>query len=894
MISFRNKYYLSFFLILFSVYAQATHNRAGEITVRHVSSYTYEITVTTFTYTPSPADRPELEVQWGDNTYSVVRRLDEEIVHLPDDYQWNKYITTHTYPGPGVYEILVQDPNRNLGVANIPNSVNTIFSIKTTIFIDPQIGYNSTPILLNPPTDKAALGHLFIHNPGAFDPDGDSISYSLTVCTKENGIPIESYTLPPYSDTLFIDDVTGDLIWDTPTELGIYNIAINIEEWRHGVKIGNVVRDMQIQVYDADNDPPEIFGMQNFCVIAEDTVLAKFNSTDPDNDSVFLYASGGPFTVETNKAEAFWDTLYSDYDTIWGGDTITRVNITHYYNPSALYFFWATHCSHVRKQPYSVILRAEDDAEINLVGIETFQVQVNGPPVVLQETNPTNNTIQVVWNRSYCNQVTGYDVYRRDNPSGYEPGYCETGIPSNLDFEKIGETNSVADTFLIDDNNGSGLNQGVEYCYRIVARYRDGAESVVSNEMCDMVVPGTPSLINTSVTKVDDTKGEIFLAWLKPTDIDTSEIPGPYKIIVYRTTNLLGLNFEEIHSFTTPDLADTTFRDSLLNTLLYPYMYKIELYNDEPGNRFLIGNQEISSSLYHNAENLDNKVKLTHTYKVPWVNTEFIVYRQNPVTMEYDSLGITYNAVFVDSNLANGTTYCYRSQSLGYRQINDVIFYTQNWSHIICGTPIDTFPSCPPFLEVTSLCDSMINILEWTNPNNTCADDVIGYNIYYKNTLEGEFQLIETYNDPDNLTFTHIPEESISGCYAVTSIDSFNNESNYSNIVCVDNCIFYKLPNVFSPDGDGEYDVYQAQNTNGYVKEVNMQIFNKWGDLIFETNNPDILWDGTKSNTNRLVSPGVYYYICDVYEPRLTGIITRNLAGFIYVFTDKKTINPTE
>ncbi|MCK7540653.1 MAG: hypothetical protein MZV63_62060 [Marinilabiliales bacterium] len=45
-------------------------------------------------------------------------------------------------------------------------------------------------MLLNPPYDKAALGQVFIHNPAAFDPDGDSLSYKLTVCTKEDGKPI--------------------------------------------------------------------------------------------------------------------------------------------------------------------------------------------------------------------------------------------------------------------------------------------------------------------------------------------------------------------------------------------------------------------------------------------------------------------------------------------------------------------------------------------------------------------------------------------------------------------------------------------------------------------------------------------------------------------------------
>ncbi len=230
---------------------RATHNRAGEITLRQINDLTYEITITTFTYTLSAADRPQLEVQWGDNTTSIAPRVALE--NLPNYYRHNTYIIQHTFPGPGTYQVVVQDPNRNYGVRNIPNSVNVVFSIKTIITINPGIGEDSTPILLNPPIDKAALGQIFIHNPAAFDYDGDSLSYSLTVCTAEDGKPIENYTLPKASDTLYVDPVTGDLVWDTPVDTGIYNIAMNISEWRNGIKIGNVVRDMQIEVYRTDN-----------------------------------------------------------------------------------------------------------------------------------------------------------------------------------------------------------------------------------------------------------------------------------------------------------------------------------------------------------------------------------------------------------------------------------------------------------------------------------------------------------------------------------------------------------------------------------------------------------------------------------------------------------------
>ena len=78
---------------------QATHNRAGEITLTQMDDLTYEITITTFTYTLSQADRNRLEVQWGDNTFSYADRV--SITKLPNFYQKNIYITQHTFPGTG-------------------------------------------------------------------------------------------------------------------------------------------------------------------------------------------------------------------------------------------------------------------------------------------------------------------------------------------------------------------------------------------------------------------------------------------------------------------------------------------------------------------------------------------------------------------------------------------------------------------------------------------------------------------------------------------------------------------------------------------------------------------------------------------------------------------------
>jgi len=126
--------------------------------------------------------------------------------------------------------------------------------------------------------------------------------------------------------------------------------------------------------------------------------------------------------------------------------------------------------------------------------------------------------------------------------------------------------------------------------------------------------------------------------------------------------------------------------------------------------------------------------------------------------------------------------------------------------------------------------------------------------------------------------------------YYVTAVDSFENESPPSNIAISGGCYGYEIPNVFSPDGDGINEIlypfpYQS------IEKIDLKIFNRWGQLIFQTNDPVINWDGKIEKSDKLVATGVYYYICDVFEKSFCDDETRNIVGFIYVYSDKNAKN---
>jgi gliding motility-associated-like protein len=134
------------------------------------------------------------------------------------------------------------------------------------------------------------------------------------------------------------------------------------------------------------------------------------------------------------------------------------------------------------------------------------------------------------------------------------------------------------------------------------------------------------------------------------------------------------------------------------------------------------------------------------------------------------------------------------------------------------------------------------------------------------------------------LLYTHTNLTTIAGCYSIIAIDSVGNRSIMSDTVCIDSdaCGTYHLPNIFTPNNDEHNDFFIPYPYTS-VEKIDLKIVNRWGNLIFATQDPAIKWDGKLQGSNQDVSDGVYYYICDVYELTLNGTVKRTLRGSITV-----------
>ena len=859
------KFILFFGFLMLWLAGFATHQRAGEITYKHIKDLTYEFTIITYTYTPSTADRPEIEVFWGDNTSSTIPRKSK--ISVGSDISENKYVATHTFASNGVFSVTFEDPNRNSGIINIPGSVNIPFFIETTIVINPFLGSNNSVVLLNPPLDNGCVGTTFYHNVGAYDPDGDSLSYKLIDCRGLEGQPIPGYSMPQASQYIKIDEFTGDLIWETPVQQGEYNIAILISEYRKGEFIGSVVRDMQIAIAKCDNKPPQIF-CSDTCVIAGSSFSLDITVTDATSSQVTLTATGAPYMVAISPAIPL---------NTFGAPPLQTT------------FDWQTVCEHVKKTPYQLLLKATDNGPtVHLTSFKTVNIKVVAPAPQNLTSYPIKNSIVLKWDSYDCKNAKEIHIYKKSDTSHFEPDICDTGIPENEGFQLLAKV-SVSDTSYTDDGTLNSVAHGRVYCYRIVAVFKDGAESMVSNETCAAIANDAPMITHVDIEQTLQTEGIIFVSWRPPPEMDTLNFPGPgYQYKLFRSIKDKN-NFKYLTS--TYLLHDTSFVDNVLNTADSQYYYKVEFWGENKAGKLeLIEVSNPASSIFLTVSGTDKRMKLAWNEEVPWKNETYVIYRFNEEKQQFDSIATTETNSYDDDGLTNGTEYCYYVKSVGLYLLPEVLAPLYNRSHIKCGTPIDNIPPDIPDLKINTDCQDVI--FSWTFPYSDSYLDAHQYYIYYQPNYQTPLSCIDSFTRslpcyPSSCQYIIQNIPSVTGCYALRVIDEAGNYSETSPFCFdVDECDTYSLPNVFTPDGDGVNDTfYPFPYTN--VQKIDIVIYDRWGRRVFRTDNPDINWDGTDEHSHRPLPEGTYYYGCDVYLYALTGTKTKFLSGIIMLFRNK-------
>jgi gliding motility-associated-like protein len=133
-----------------------------------------------------------------------------------------------------------------------------------------------------------------------------------------------------------------------------------------------------------------------------------------------------------------------------------------------------------------------------------------------------------------------------------------------------------------------------------------------------------------------------------------------------------------------------------------------------------------------------------------------------------------------------------------------------------------------------------------------------------------------TFGDPtSSINFSHDqnPVHTFSGygIYKVTltTYSEYGCVDSISKFINVENTFYFWIPNSFSPDKNGVNEVYRPVGFALDITQYSMEILDRWGMLIYKTNNYYDSWNGKVNNSGDRLKHGEYVYIFNVTD--LTG-----------------------
>ena len=162
--------------------------------------------------------------------------------------------------------------------------------------------------------------------------------------------------------------------------------------------------------------------------------------------------------------------------------------------------------------------------------------------------------------------------------------------------------------------------------------------------------------------------------------------------------------------------------------------------------------------------------------------------------------------------------------------------------------------------------------------------------IYFINQSTGDSIWSWNFGDPVsgnlNSSYEHSPMHAYSApdtytVLLVVSSDKGCIDSTYKTLVYHPEYTIY-IPNAFTPNADGLNDTFGPEGVGLDLDDYKMYIYNRWGELIFETNDVNKHWDGKIAGTNIYQPIGVYVWLIyytktadhDKHLYRYTGRVT--------------------
>ena len=204
---------------------------------------------------------------------------------------------------------------------------------------------------------------------------------------------------------------------------------------------------------------------------------------------------------------------------------------------------------------------------------------------------------------------------------------------------------------------------------------------------------------------------------------------------------------------------------------------------------------------------------------------------------------------------------------------------SQNFEHCYINTSVNTVAQFTVSLKVTSDSGCVTTgsknnyITVYPNPKadfeaqpsaTTYTDPLISVT----NLSSGATLWNWNFGDSDTSSvFAPAPHTyADTGSYIITLITSTLygcKDTAYRTITIEPDFMFY-IPNAFTPDGDGLNDSFTGKGI--FIKEFEMEIFDRWGNLIFITDDIKVPWDGKANHGTEIAQRDVYVFVVKVTD----------------------------
>jgi gliding motility-associated-like protein len=198
-----------------------------------------------------------------------------------------------------------------------------------------------------------------------------------------------------------------------------------------------------------------------------------------------------------------------------------------------------------------------------------------------------------------------------------------------------------------------------------------------------------------------------------------------------------------------------------------------------------------------------------------------------------------------------------------------------------CGTVTNTFttPGCYDVTLTTTSNNGCVNSLTSTNlicvegapnaaftPSNSILTDD-NTNVMFNNNTTGASQYVWSFGDGSPISTLTDPSHDYQtgdyGNYLVVLVAT-------SPLGCIDSAqatiqiqepLIYYVPNTFTPDNDNFNQTFKPIFTSGFDPyDYTLYIFNRWGEIIFESHDANVGWNGTYGSNGEIemVQDGTY------------------------------------